>query len=170
MTDAQKASYIEMKDKLGEVSQTVYDAVKQYGPCTYHIICDKLPNVQMNTITSRLHDLHNRGYLEIVGEVSNDKTGRPNSIYKALDKPIKPKNTRRFKEQYISEADAQEIMKNHDVVTKDYSVKFKSAFCGLPATLTFPNMEIKNIKFIARNEHGNLVFQSTDTTIEVRVK
>lgn len=167
MTDAQKESFVESQNDISEKSKEVLDTIKRLGKCTYHRLCEELP-FQMNTITSRLHDLESEGYIRICGKEYNIITNRYNSVYEALDIPIKPRKYIRFKPHSFSEKEATDILDRKDIHTEGYSVSFDKD-TGI-AKLTFSDLTIEGIFHIARNTDNNLVFisQSSSAIIPVR--
>ncbi len=67
----------------------VYDLIKRHGPITIQEL-EKQYNVPINIGSGRTSDLQRMGYIAAAGKIKNEKSNRPNTLWKVVDANATP--------------------------------------------------------------------------------
>lgn len=74
--------------QLGTLQAEVYNAVRSAGKCTTEEIATKLGRY-VHSITARVFELRDMGYVEFAGTIKSDKTKRRVSLWKVTTQQLK---------------------------------------------------------------------------------
>jgi predicted ArsR family transcriptional regulator len=75
-------AFIEILDKLPEKRKKVYNLIKKLEPVSARQICN-MYNQRANEIQPRFTELVNSGHIVECGTINDERSGKPNSIYRA---------------------------------------------------------------------------------------
>lgn len=76
-------SYMEMvvSEELGEKQKVVYEYIRDHPDCSYNDVARALKQ-HHNTVTARIKELRDMGYIITVGSKRDEYTGKNNNIYR----------------------------------------------------------------------------------------
>ena len=73
--------------ELGKLQQEVYDVVRASGPITTQAIAHRTGRY-IHSITGRIFELRDMGYVEFAGSTVSPETGRKVSMWKVTNKQL----------------------------------------------------------------------------------
>lgn len=98
-------SYIELvgNGELGERQVEVLRFIHQHPNCSYNDIARVL-HLHHNTVTARIKELRDMGYIKLSGNKVDDFTHKTNNIYRVREKDEEPDDTTNSAQPKIPEA------------------------------------------------------------------
>lgn len=108
-------SYLEMvvSEELGEKQRVVYEYIREHPDCSYNDIARALKQ-HHNTVTARIKELRDAGYVITSGAKRDEYTGKNNNIYRIrlegeppddTEKDVRPRIPREVVDFLRSKAD-----------------------------------------------------------------
>lgn len=169
-----------VSDELGEKQKVVYEYIRDHPDCSYNDVARALKQ-HHNTVTARIKELRDMGYIVTSGSKRDEYTGKNNNTYHirsekeipdSRTKSVKPKMPRKvFNELQSIYQDAKKGAPNRYFEYEDNGVLWEINSIGDKVRLSYGDfLKIRNILLVCEViEHNEIFITGINFTVIFRI-